>query len=309
MSDLLSIYQTFCRVVERHNLTQAGIDLDLAQATVSRHLQELEQRYGVPLLNRTTRRLNITAAGEQVYQYATSLLRSESELAERLVQTGRRLSGRITIAGPGGFGHMVLNRFLVEHGRQHPDLRIRLLLSERYADLIEEGVDLAIRIGTPANSNLIAKALGEVQEILVAAPSLVQRVKLESPQALYQLHRLGLSVLGSSALQFKRGKKHASVDPPASYEVDSALALREASLAGIGWAALHEYLVADDIAQGRLLRLLPEWSLPAWPVNAMYTTRNRPYRVDHLVAAFADYLVSRNITSKRPHFERRQPLG
>lgn len=295
MSDLLNTFRTFCRVVERRNLTQAGIDLDLAQATVSRHLQELEQRYGVALLRRTTRRIHLTSAGEQVYDYATALLRSESELAERLGQAGQALSGRITVAGPGGFGHRVLNHFLIAHARQHPQLRIRVLLSERHANLVEEGIDVAIRIGTPANSSLVAKPLGMVRELLVAAPALLRHQQPQAPQDLHQLPHAALSTLGNRVLQLQQGKQQASLESSAQFEVDSALALRDAALAGLGWVALHDYLVADDIANGRLVALLPGWHLPLWPVNAVFPSRARPQRVDHLVNALHAHLHTQGI--------------
>lgn len=290
MSDLLHTFKTFCRVVERRNLTQAGIDLDLAQATVSRHLQELEQRYAVPLLRRTTRRIHLTAAGEQVYDYACALLRSESQLAERLAQAGNALAGPITLAGPGGFGHRVLNPFLLAHARQHPELRLRVLLSERQTDLLEEGIDVAIRIGTLSNSSLIARPLGMVRELLVAAPALLHQHTLTTPQALQQLPRVALSSLAGRSLQLQHGKQQVSLNVAACYEVDSALALRDAALAGLGWAALHDYLVTDALACGDLIALLPGWHLPAWPVHAIFPSRVRAQRIDHLVHALQQHL-------------------
>ncbi len=283
MSDLLACFSTYCRVVERGSVSGAAIDLDLSQATVSRHLQELEARYRAVLLTRTTRSLQITAAGQQVYDYAKSILRSEAELADRVQSAEQTMQGLITIAGPVGFGHAVLNPFLLEYGKRYPELRIRLLLSERQVNLLEEGVDVAIRIGRLADSAMLVRPLGGLRESLLVAPALLPTIwRPRHPDDLASLPRVALARVGPTRLTGPEGAV-VEVDRRAAYEVDSALALRDALLAGRGYGAIHEYLVADALQTGRLVRLLPDWALPVWPVNALLMMRVRPHRIDHFL--------------------------
>jgi DNA-binding transcriptional LysR family regulator len=291
MSDLMVAFKTFCRVVDRSSVSRAALDLDLAQATVSRHLQELEQRYGTVLIARTTRSLLITQAGQQLYDYAASVLRSETELAQRLVEDATSMHGRITIAGPSGFGHAVLNRFLTGFGERHPELTIRLLLSERQVNLVEEGIDVAIRIGNPLDSSLLAKPLGTLKEVLVAAPRLLPTAwRPKQPKELASLSRLALSRTHASGIELRHGKLREVVDGAPIFEVDSSLALLDVLLAGRGYGPIHHYLAADALRTGRLIQLLPAWSLPTWPVNALFTSRARAHRVDVFAQEFEAHL-------------------
>jgi DNA-binding transcriptional LysR family regulator len=290
MSDLLACFRTFCRVVERGSLSRAAADLGLAQATVSRHIQDLEKHYSNILLARSTRRLQVTAAGQQVYEYARSVLRSESELAERLLEGKIASGGRIVIAGPSGFGHEILNPFIVKFIARHPDIRPRLLLSERSVNLIDEGIDVAVRIGPQEDSSLVIRPLGELSESLVVAPALLQkRTPLKHPRDLSRLPRIALAMPSTRQL-ILQSRSETYVEPTeAAYEVDSSLAMRDALLAGAGYGQIHTYLVAGALRTGKLVQLLPAWALPAWPVNALYAYRARPSRVD----VFIEELIAR----------------
>jgi len=290
MSDLLASFHTFCRVVERGSLSRASIDLNLAQATVSRHIQYLEKRYGSILIARSTRRLQVTVAGQQVYEYARSVLRSESELAERLSEGKAASGGRIVIAGPSGFGHEILNPFIVKFIARHSDIRPRLLLSERSVNLIDEGIDVAIRIGPQTDSSLVIRPLGELTESLVIAPALLlKRPPIKHPRELSRFPRIALAMPSTRQLILQsRGETY--VEPTeAAYEVDSSLAMRDALLAGAGYGPIHTYLVAGALRTGELIQLLPTWTLPAWPVNALFAYRARPSRVD----VFIEELIAR----------------
>ena len=296
MADLLQCLRTFCRVVERGSVSRAAVDLDLAQATVSRHLQDVEARYGTKLISRTTRSLQVTRAGQQIYEFALALIRSEAELAERLRESASSLKGHITIAAPSGLGHAVLNQFLVEYGLRHRELQLRLLLSEDWLNLIEEGVDIAFRIGVLADSSLYAKKLGTMAEVLVCSPGLFGRSRrIQRPDDLQGAPRIGLSRTHSSGITLSKGSHRAVLDAPLAFEVNSSLALREALLANRGYGAIHAYLVADCIRDGRLELLLPDWKLPEWPIHAMFSSKVRPFRVDHLLAEVTGHLKQRGV--------------
>lgn len=291
MGDLMRAYETFCRVVERGSLSRAAIDLDMAQATVSRHLQELERRYQTVLVTRTTRSLQVSPAGQQVYDYASAVLRSEVELGGRIAGSALAMSGRVRIAGPLGFGHAVLNPLVLEIARQHPQLRLALVLSERPVNLVEEGIDVAIRIGRQRDSSLWVRPLAQLAEVLVAAPALMApRWRPAGPAQLAGLPRVALSMASTRDLSLRQGEDVQVIDAAPVYETDSSLALRDALLAGLGYGAIHRYLVADAIAAGRLIELLPDWTLPSWPLHALFAARTRSARVDFVVDQLAQRL-------------------
>jgi DNA-binding transcriptional LysR family regulator len=305
MIDLLFNFRTFCRVVERGSLSRAGIDLNLAQASVSRHIKELESRYGTVLIARSTRRLQVTQAGQQVYEYAKGVLRSESGLADRIATEHTGTSGVITIAAPTGFGHAILNPFITQFIGRHPDIRPRLLLSERSVNLIEDGIDVAIRIGEQTDSNLIIRSLGALKECLVVAPMLIpKKSTIKQPSDLIKLPRLAMTFQVSRQVSLhKDGQTLFDFNEP-KYATDSSLALRDALIAGGGYGVIHEYLVLDAIHAGRLVRLLDRWTLPNWPVNALFSYRSRPRRVDNFIDALVAHLNEQKILVKSKQIQK-----
>ncbi len=286
MTDVLAAMRTFVRVAERGSLTRASIDLGLAQASVSRHLQSLEARYGTPLLARNTRRIRVTSAGERLLAYARTVLKSEAELATTLRDEAGALSGHLTIAAPLGFGHEVVAPLAFAFCRKHRTVVVRLQFSERLVNLVEEGIDVAVRIGEPRDSSLVRVPLGELEEVLVASPALFARGGIPtSPGALDGVQRIALA--GSRGVQLKRKGARHELGSMIAMEVDSSMALRDAALAGVGCVAVHAYLVAEHLRQGRLVRLLPDWKLPDWPVAAYLPQHERSQRVQ----AFIDLLA------------------
>ena len=289
MSDLLSAMKTFVRVAARGSVSRAALDLDLAQASATRHLQTLEARYGVPLVVRGSRPLRLTPAGARVLEYAQAVLRSEGELAESLRQGDKQLSGRVSVAVPGGFGHVVVAPVAFSFARQHPAVQVRLAFSERVVNLVEEGVDVAIRIGDPPeSSSLVRRPLGELEEWLVASPQWTAQagaLALDSPCALDAQRRILLT--GTRPPTVVRGEVRHTLASPAALEVDSSLAMRDAALAGLGYAALHRYLVEEAVRELRLVRLLEHWSLERWPLAAYFAGRHRSAKVGAFVDALA----------------------
>ena len=291
MADLLLAFKTYCRVVERLSISRAAIDLDLAQATVSRHLQEIEQRYASELIARTTRSLKVTIPGQQIYDYAKSVLQSEVELAERIIDSGSAISGRITVAGPMSFGHTVINPFAIDFGRRYPNIKTRLLLSDRRVNLIEEGIDIAIRIGPNLDSTLIAKPLGNLREILVASPKLFPtKWRPKTVLDLVPIPRVALTPLHRKSITLQGGLGPEIIDSVPVYEVDNSMALQDVLIAGVGFGAIHEYMVQSALLDGNLIRLLPNMALPSWPVNAMFASRVRQNRVNQFASELAAYL-------------------
>lgn len=289
MQDLMTCYRSFCRVTERGNLSRAAVDLGLAQASVSRHLQELERRYGTRLVQRTTRRVALTAAGERLFDYAQALIASEARLAEQLRADQAAVEGLMVVAASTAFGHEVVSPFCATFMARYPGVRMRLALHTRRSNLVEEGIDVAIRIGALEDSSLVATRLGQLEEVLVGAPSLFPRGRVpQEPEHLRPYPRLGLSQ--EAARPLRRARRRHTLEAPLRFAADSYLALRHALLCGLGYASIQRYLVAGDLAQGRLVRLLPDWQQEPWPVSAVLPGRNPPLRVRRFVEEFGEAL-------------------
>jgi DNA-binding transcriptional LysR family regulator len=289
MQNMLQCYRTLCRVAERGSLTRAARDLGLAQASVSRHLQELERRYGATLLQRTTRRVALTAAGERLFEYAQALISSEAQLADQLRAEQEVVEGPLVVAASTAFGHHVASPFCAAFMARYPGVRLRLTLHTRRSNLVEEGIDVAIRIGRLQDSSLVATRLGELDEVLVAAPSVFPRGRVpEDPEDLVPYPRLGLADADLRPLH--NGRKRHTLDAPLRFATDSFLALRHALLCGLGYGSIQRYLVADELARGQLIEVLPRWTQPPSPISAVLPGRHSALRVRRFVEEFAEAL-------------------
>jgi DNA-binding transcriptional LysR family regulator len=286
MSDLHSPpLRTFVRVVERGSLSAAARDLGLAQSSVSRQLRELEQLYGCPLLLRTTRATRLTDAGEHVYEHARHWLSSEQSLRDRLRAGGPGLEGTLRLTAPSAFGALLVTPFCAEFARRHAGVSIDIKLTDRDLDLVRENLDVALRIGKLPDSGLVAQPLGQLEEVAVVHPTLVAARRPEHPEELAQLPWVGFSGLRKHLpFEFVRGKERASCRPPCRFWTDSIVSHREALLSGAGAGVIHRYVVADALADGRLVELLPAWQLPLWPLWAVQPRRGAPVLLQALLA-------------------------
>jgi DNA-binding transcriptional LysR family regulator len=302
--DLLLCYRSLARVVERGSLSRAALDLGLAQASVSRHLQQLERRYGTTLIHRTTRSARVTPTGLLVYEFARGVVASETRLAESVRNEASQIPGEIVVAAPSGFGHEIIAPFVIDFAKRHPESKIKLRLSERLLNLLEEGVDIAIRIGTLNDSSMYATSLGTLREVLVGAPSLFARDRLPlAPEDLAKLPRVALEGASDAGSTFLRGRRRYKLESPVRVVVDSSLALRATLLQGVGVGVIHEYLVVEAVRERRLVALLPDWRLPAWPVNAVYRSRDRAARVTRFADELRVYLCQQLPPTGHPNIE------
>ena len=275
----LSSLRTYVRLVERGSLSAAARDMGTTQPTVSRQLQELESAYGAALIVRTTRSLRMTPAGTLVYEQARLILQADESLRERLATDSTHVSGRIQVAAPSGFGAFVVTPFCGDFVKRHPDATIDVRLTDRQVDLVGDGTDVAIRIGRLADSSLFAQPLGRLDEVVVAHPALLDRA-VRRPADLERLLWILFSGLKAGAdLRLARGTRAHKLSVAARMSTDQIVAHREALLAGAGVGVIHLYAVQADIDAGRLSRLLPEWTLPAWPMHALFPVRTPPNRV------------------------------
>lgn len=300
MTDLSSInlnrLTTFVAVVEAGSLTAAADRLGLAKSMVSKHMQLLEQEVGVGLLLRSTRKLSLTEAGRAFYEASRQLLKS-AELAIEQARSGSESpQGTLRVASPIDYGLIVVSPLLARLRARYPALKIDLTCGDHIIDLIAEGIDVTVRLGKLADSSLMATRVDKLVRWLVASPDFIARHGMpRTPEELPALPYVALSVLAQPAQFALTDRAGNQVDVRMRNTVfssNTAYATRAAALSGDGVLRATTFSVRDDVAAGRLVRLLPEWSLPESDIHAVYpATSHVPQKVrvfiDALKAATA----------------------
>ncbi|WP_086997624.1 LysR family transcriptional regulator [Rhizobium sullae] len=264
--------RTFVRVAERGSLSAVAREFGVGQSTVTRHLRELEEAVGVPLLSRTTRRVTLTDEGSRYYANSLQILRLVERAGDEARGTRGAPAGTIRISCTAAFGVLHVSRLTFAFQDRYPDIGIDLSLTDERVDLVREGVDIALRLGPLTDSSMKLRALGQSRRLLVAAPDyLAARGRPAVPQDLSAHEGIRMSnVAGSDtlALQGPSGERHV-VPFGGRFRVDHGLAAREALVAGRGIAPAHRWLVDDLLAAGRLEAILPDYSLPHIPLSML----------------------------------------
>jgi len=290
--DKFKAMTTFVRIVEAGSLTAAADRLDTSLTSVVRTLAALEQQLGVRLLNRTTRRMALTDEGREYFERCRRLL-AEVEEAETAL-TDRRLTptGRLAITAPVMFGRLHVAPVVTDFLAAYPQMRAELLLLDRVIDLLEEGIDLATRIGPLPDSSLVAIPLGATQRVVCASPAyLAQAGVPEHPRELARHRVICFTGLGEGhEWGFVRGSESIRVpihDVFATNHLDAAV---DACRKGLGCGRFLAYQVAELEPAGQLLRLLPEWEPAALPVSLVYPHSRL---LSPRIRAFVDWAVPR----------------
>jgi DNA-binding transcriptional LysR family regulator len=290
--DRLKSLTTFVHVVENGGFSAAARRLNMSPTMASEHVQALEDQLGARLLQRTTRRISLTEAGQVYYENAARIL-SELEEADRRVgalQSTPRGRLRLHVGT-----HIV--RFvapvLTEYMALYPDLSVELTMGERMVDLLEEGYDLAIRATVPADSSLVIRQLAAWRHVPCCSPSYLQshdEPRTPAELAQHNCLRYAFYPYGDEWRFAGPGGAAVSARVKGSLRTNSAEALRIAALGGLGIFLAPGFLVAEDLEAGRLAPLLGEYRPVAFAINAIYPTR---HRVSAKVRAFIDLAVER----------------
>lgn len=276
MDRLLSM-SVFAKAVEAGSFSAAGETLRMSSQLVGKHVQTLEQHLGVRLLNRTTRRQHLTEAGLAFYERVKIIL-LEVEEAEGLAAVSRGTPrGRLRINAPVSFGVHALALRLPEYLSANPEVSVDMSLSNRFVDLIDEGFDVAFRVGELSDSGLIARALAPYRLRLCAAPSyLASHPRISHPAELEQHECLGFSYTElRTRWTFQGPEGDITVPVSGKLMVDSGEALLMAARAGMGILLQPCELVRQDLATGRLLELLPDYPVPTRPFHMLYAPDRR----------------------------------
>lgn len=291
--DRLAPITAFVRVVERGSFTAAARDLGRSTSQVSRQVSALEERLGARLLHRSTRAVSPTEAGEAFYSRCARLLSDLDEAEEAVAHLQAAPRGTLRLSVPMSFGVRHLSPLIADFLARYPEVRIEASFSDRRVDLVDEGFDLAVRIGALDDSSLFARRLAPYGRRVVASPALLAQVGRPSrPEDLTELPGLLFSYQHTGASWVFHGPPgEVIVRMSGRLTANSGEALLDAARAGLGVALLPDFLVADDLSAGRLERLLPEWSEQGHAIWAIYP-HNRHLApkvrlfVDHLAAAF-----------------------
>lgn len=296
--------RAFVAVVDAGSFTAAGERLGISNKLVSKYVAALENLQGVTLLNRTTRSLSLTLAGERYLVAARRVLAAVEELDAQSHADDGVLTGRLRVTAPVTFGEMFIDILTRDFLAAHPTLDIDLQLNDRYVDLAAQGFDLAIRIGALADSSLIARRIGRTEVWAVASPAyLAEHPAPDHPDAL----REHICLRDSNSNQPNRGTfviqgKAVSVPLPGRIAVNSAQAVRSLALAGEGVALSPRFVVARDVAEGRLVRLLTDFPGQLLDIQALHLPQ--PFLPPRLTA-YLDHLRAR----LRPVIEEGLPPG
>src|SRR5574343_1799843 len=270
--DKFKAMSTFVRIVEAGSLTGAAERLGSSLTAVVRSLAALEQQLGVRLLNRTTRRIALTDEGREYFERCRRLL-SELEETENAL-TDRRLtpSGRLAITAPVMFGRLHVAPVVTDFLVAYPEMRARLLLLDRVIDLLEEGIDLAIRIGPLPDSSLVGISLGSTRRVICASPALLASTGMPMQPADLGgqpvIRFTGLS--DGSDWTLTRGNERVKLslrEVFAANQVDAALA---ACRKGLGFGRFFAYQVREALADGSLVSVLDTWDATPVPVSVVY---------------------------------------
>ncbi len=294
MQDRFEDLRTFVAVVQARSLASAARRLNVAKSAVSRRVQELENRLGAQLLNRTTRTLSLTEAGRQFFERATALLADLEEAENIATSATREVVGKLRISAPMTFGAMHMAPVICHFMEKNPRLSVEMILDDRRVDLVADGYDLAVRIAQLEDSNLAARRIAPIRRTVCASPRYLRRYGTPKQPA-DLIHHRGISYTNVDERRYwhfvhpQTGEEQ-FIDVRSPLKLNNGDAMREAAIAGYGLTALPTFITHQAIAAAQLVPLLLPYELPAINMYAVFPSgRNTPGKV----RAFVDFMVDR----------------
>jgi len=287
--DRLAAMEMFVRIVETGNFSAVARQLGTTQPTISKQLTALEKQLRTRLLNRSTRRLSLTEAGATYYERCRRIIDEVRDAEGALGQLQSALTGTLHVNGSIALGEIFLAPLLLRFQAQYPELGVELSLSDRYIDLVEEGVDVAVRIGRLADSNLVARRLGSTRRVLVATPAyLAAHGTPQRPEDLAHHSCLLYAYLSSgNEWTFEGPEGEIRVRVRGNFKANNGEAIRQALLANVGVAMSPDWLIHDKLESGEVVALLPEYAPPPLDINAVYPSGRH---VSTKVRTFIEFL-------------------
>ena len=278
----------FAAVADAEGFSAAARRLGISKSQASAAVARLETRLGLRLLQRTTRRLSLTEAGQAALPHARQAALSARDAGEAAMALRATPRGVLRVSAPMSFGLLHLAPALGAFARAYPEIQVDLVLDDRRLDLIEGGFDLALRIGDLPDSTLVALPVGRNRNLLVASPDYLATAGEPREPADLARHAALVYSLSPTARDWTltRGARRETVRVSGPLQANSSLALRELLRQGLGIARMPWFAVGEDLASGRLQRVLPDWELPSQGIHAVTTARaHQPPKVRVFIEA------------------------
>lgn len=302
MMDRLEAMRTFVRVVESGSFSAVARESRSTQSSVSKQIAALEKVLGAQLLSRTTRSLALTEAGERYFTQTRRLVAEIAEAESQLRQGEQQLSGWLRVAASVGFGRLKLLPMIKSFLAEHPHVKVDLRLNDGFIDLVEAGIDIAVRIGELADSSLIAKRIGTTQRALITSRQYLDSLPkdIEAPQVPQDLLHHNCIVYSELATQnawtFTAGARapapegtQVTIRAQGNLQTNSSEVIRASVLSGMGIGYSPTWLFENELAKGELILLLPEWPAQPLPIHLVFPAQRRQ---SAKVQAFANHVES-----------------
>ncbi|MBS1132948.1 MAG: transcriptional regulator, LysR family [Burkholderiaceae bacterium] len=288
--DRFDAMRAFVQVVDSGSYTKAAQQLGLHKATVSQQIQQLEDKLGTRLLTRTTRSVSPTAEGLSYYQHAGTILLQLDDVEAMLRKGGSAPSGHLRVDVPVAMGRLVFAPEIRGFLERYPKITLEMGCTDRTTDLVQDGVDCALRGGTLPDSSLSARRVGDLRFALCAAPRYIEQHGLPAaPEELVRHHQVGFLLASTTKLRpvrLTRDARSEEFDVPARFLTTDSAAALSAGLDGLGLIVLAEFVASHYLTSGALVRVLPGWQCPSLPLHLVTpTARKRAARVQ----AFMDW--------------------
>ncbi|WMY09339.1 LysR family transcriptional regulator [Paraburkholderia phenoliruptrix] len=287
-------------ILDAGNLSEAARRLKMSRANVSYHLNQLERSVGLQLVRRTTRRVEPTEIGLQLYEHGRAIQNALLAARESVTTLGQSLQGRVRLSVPSGYGQLVMSEWLIEFKRRYPGIVLDVLFENRVEDLLRDEVDIAVRIMSEPPQNLVARDMGSVRYVACASRSFA-----DSHGMPFQLDDLRTAPLITAAVvgrqlrvaAYLRDERHEVLLEPTIIS-ENFLFLRQAVLAGLGVGIVPDYVVHDDLKRGDVVTTLDEWRLSIFGTN-MYMLYMPNRHHTRAAATFIEFILEQARASGR----------
>jgi len=306
MNDDEKLRQAFLAVVDAGSYASAAREIGRDASVISRRVSALEEKLGIRLLERSTRRVVATEAGARYYSKVRQALQIINEAEEDAKSMAVAPAGLLRVTLPAAFGRRWLSPLIPDFLKRHPAIQIEIHFTDRYTDIIAEKFDLALRIGRMTDSHMFGRKIAPTRRLLCASPSYIQTVStIRSPEHLKRVHCLGFSPMATHPIwHFEKDKKSYAIKVSGNMISDDVQSLVDAALAGCGVIMAADWLVSEEITAGRLVEILPEWN--ALGEDGIYALRASKQYGPAKVRAFSDWLEEKfsnvpwNIERQKP---------
>ena len=288
--DRLTGVQLFIRIVETGSFSKASADLGVTQPTATKHVAALEAKLGARLLNRNTRGISATDVGSLYYEKCKAIQRDLEEADNLASLLQSKVGGTLRISTSVAFGRRALTPLVLRFMREHPDINIDLSFDDRYVNLVEQGVDIALRMGRLADSSLGARYLGTNPWLVAASPGYLKRAGVPEAPADVSRHACLIysSVQGDDRWQFTDAQgRGITVAVQGPLRTNNLSAVLDAACGGMGLAALPWYVAREAVADGSIRPVLQAYALPVQELHAVYPS---PKLVSSKVTTFIAFL-------------------